>query len=352
MNASTTAIGRVLTNFPTLEMNYWSLQKNAGIRMSDAGFVSVVGSGVMDFLNRLSTNDLSGLHPGDCRTTVLTTEKGKIIDLVTVISRENDILLVVSQGSTPALQRWLEKFVIMENIVINDFTASFAGIEFFGSDATSIIEKLTDTPAEIHDTRVRHVVLDGDELLCFQDPLWKRFKHVIVGSHAAIRRAWNRVLGMTNNGTVLQTIPPEVFELMRIERGIPLYGKELTLEINPLEAGLNDFVNFSKGCYIGQEVIARLDTYRKLQKRLSGFILDDVIRELPSSPCKVFQDGMEVGFTTSHSWSFQIQRLIALGYLKISVQNGDINLITPDGQTIKTRASRLPFATAHHGLHA
>ncbi len=76
------------------------------------------------------------------------------------------------------------------------------------------------------------------------------------------------------NNSDLKKITQSEYETLRIEYGIPKFGKEMTNETNPLECGLEKYVSFTKGCYIGQEVIARLDTYDKISKHMVGFKIE------------------------------------------------------------------------------
>ena len=102
-------------------------------------------------------------------------------------------------------------------------------------------------------------------------------------------------------------------EAVRVEQGVPRFGRELGEDYNPLEAGLLPYVSFDKGCYIGQEVVVRLNTYRKVQKRLMGIALDG---EKPESDALVEADGSQVGFLTSVVDSPALGRPLALAYVR------------------------------------
>jgi folate-binding protein YgfZ len=101
------------------------------------------------------------------------------------------------------------------------------------------------------------------------------------------------------------------FESYRIMCGIPAHPSELSLDFNPMEARLINLISFTKGCYIGQEVIARLDTYKKVQKQLVRFRLGALPNKLPV-PC--YSEQQEVGIITSAVWEGHV--VFALGYLK------------------------------------
>jgi folate-binding protein YgfZ len=113
---------------------------------------------------------------------------------------------------------------------------------------------------------------------------------------------WNGRIFTDNINTKFQ--PHELteaeYEMKRIELGITAFGKEMTDLTNPLECGLNKYVNFTKGCYIGQEVIARLDAYDKISKHMVGIISDEAIPHGEKiGDVKLITDGKECGFVTS-----------------------------------------------------
>lgn len=106
----------------------------------------------------------------------------------------------------------------------------------------------------------------------------------------------------------------EAKENLRIRASIPLYGREMGDTYNPLEAGLIGAVDFTKGCYIGQEVIARLDTYRKVQKRLVALRFSQ-----PSSAevgSKLISGDKEVGVVTSMGLIPGDSEMVGLGYVR------------------------------------
>ena len=130
--------------------------------------------------------------------------------------------------------------------------------------------------------------------------------------------------------------------MVRIERGIPVHGKEITEAVNPLEAGLSTLVSFTKGCYIGQEVVARLDTYGKVRRKLCGLVFPDDSPNVPVG--RLFFSGEEVGWTTSHTYSTQLNKVIALGYVKGINTSEFVELKQPDGgNAIALRVVDLPF---------
>ncbi len=115
----------------------------------------------------------------------------------------------------------------------------------------------------------------------------------------------------------------ETFELLRIRAGLPAVGRELTERTNPLEAGATADVSFTKGCYIGQEVIARLDTYHKVQRHLRRLVLVGDMPDDARSFARTLApgtgltaEGRDGGFLTSCAYDPDTHALIALGCIR------------------------------------
>jgi folate-binding protein YgfZ len=113
--------------------------------------------------------------------------------------------------------------------------------------------------------------------------------------------------------------------------GVPLMGNELSLDVNPLEAGLKRCVSFTKGCYIGQEVIARLDSYNKLQRTIAAF---EILSQSPVAPGVLLAEGEEVGWTTSHCMDSAGDHQFALGYLRFDSADRPLLLRSNSGDTL------------------
>ena len=114
------------------------------------------------------------------------------------------------------------------------------------------------------------------------------------------------------------------FQITRVESGMPDWGTELTEEYNPHEARLLKAVSFTKGCYTGQEVIARLDTYDKVQKYLMIIEMQDVVNA--ATPFDVFLDDEKIGILTSYAFDPLENRSVGLGYIKKMYATDDYNL--------------------------
>jgi len=322
-----------------LEREYRAVRDVAGRIDLPAGFLKLKGAEALEFLNRISTNDLRGLLDRETRPTILTTEKGRIIDVVLVVKEGADLLLIVSQGNSQNVKSWIGRFIIMEDITVEDVTDYFKRTSIIGAQAPSTIGKICPGPSEPVSVRV------GPGVFLYRDPLWTLPLYHFVGPTAALDSHWNEWGAVHPEIVAIPAINERTVETIRIEVGIPAHGKELTDEVNPLEAGLSRFVSFTKGCYIGQEVIARLDTYGKIRRTLCGFVFPDAARNLPVA--RLLSSSVEVGWTTSHTYPYQMNKAIALGYVKGIPAAGVIDFKPSDAElAIPVMTVELPFRAA------
>lgn len=224
----------------------------AAVDVSSSGLLLLHGKEAKDFLQRISTNNCAGCLPGTAVQTVLVNEKAKIIDAVLVVALEDALLMVTSPGQAPAVKAWLERFIIMEDITVEDKTDAYVCSIVLGAR-----EQLT--PAFPFASRI--------------DPpfsIRSGYVHFSFFDHPAVFLIYKFPEAMESElaGRSIPVVSHEAYERFRIRHGIPAPGREITGMSNPLEAGLKRIVSFTKGCYIGQEVIARLDTYKKVQRLL------------------------------------------------------------------------------------
>ena len=265
--------------------------------------LSMVGADSLDFLQRISTNNLALLKPGETAQTILTNEKGRIIDIVGVAClNEGRFLLVGQSRASGQLMSWIEKYIIMEDIKIGDLTSLFTQFLIFGKNVLS---------QEAYALGLHPKSIAYEETWGISK-LW----HVLIPREAE-QDVRQRLL---ERGFCSMT--DEAFEEYRILQGVPIVPNELSVLYNPLEANISSLVSWTKGCYIGQEVIARLDTYKKVQRNLVRMVMDETPVSLP---VPFFGKEGEAGTITSAVMVAAGRECRGLGYLKATqiVNGGD-----------------------------
>ncbi|MCX6142033.1 MAG: hypothetical protein NTZ35_02315 [Ignavibacteriales bacterium] len=270
------------------------LKRGSFVDVSERAIVSLLGSESLDLLQRISTNDVAKLNTDGSVQTVLANEKGRIVDVVSVLHHGGEGLLVVGQSTDPLiLKQWIEKYVIMENITVRVLTNKFKHLMVY--DSTQDIGGLI-RPLHLSDCRVFEETFGSVKLV-----------HVLATMEvldAAIR--WLQDVGFVQSEV-------SDYEEFRVRHGIPGFPSELSASYNPLEAGLLHLVSFTKGCYIGQEVVARLDTYKKVQRRLVRLKMTELPERLPEG---IYHGPEEWGSITSAVRLRDSHECLGLGYVK------------------------------------
>ncbi len=285
--------------------------------ISYAGRLRAEGTDALDLLNRLSTNGVVNLAPGQGAPTVLTTDRGRILDLLAVVNTGEYILLLTSPGEQQRVMEWLDKYTIMEDLTVTDLTPDTVLLTVCGPRSPSALNAvITPSPTlgapgpdELEPYATFSTAIAGKETLVIRRPLGELSAFDLMTDKESAAAVWSALAaaGITPVGM-------EAYETALVRHAIPRYGRELGEAYNPLEAGLIGSIDFAKGCYIGQEVIARLDTYQKVQKSLARlrFSAGAVVSE----GAGLEQEGRKVGQITSLAVIPTTGELVGLGYVR------------------------------------
>jgi tRNA-modifying protein YgfZ len=237
---------------------------------NNAGRMLMRGRDRADLLHRLSTGDILRLRPGQGTRSVLTTPIGRIIDLLTVHALEDALLIGASPGQGPAVFGHLKKNIFFnDQVTLEPAGRSYGQLALFGPAAAALIgqvagEAIRDLPPH----QIMSIELGGAQaLVASRLPLGgSSFTlYIPTGALETVRAA------LLEAGAA--PLSAASFDILRVERGYGAFGRELGQEYIPLETGLLDAVSFTKGCYVGQEIIARMESRNRLAKQLRGLKL-------------------------------------------------------------------------------
>ena len=258
------------------------------------GIIRVTDEDRIRFLHNQSTNDFQILKPGQGCDTVFVSSTARTIDLATAYVTEDAVLLIVSPNRRQYLINWLDRYIFFaDRVQLEDVTGEAAIFSLLGTKSDDILAKLgvslignqayaNHQLVQLGGTEIRLAVGSG-----LATP---GYTLIVPADKAAI--VWNQLV---ETGAV--PLGDRVWEQLRIEQGRPAPDKELTEDYNPLEAGLWQTISFNKGCYIGQETIARLNTYKGIKQHLWGIRLN-----APAATGSIITVGEEkVGILTSYT---------------------------------------------------
>ena len=236
------------------------------VHHTDYGCLKATGEDALDLLNRLSTNKVDHLEPGHWAPTVLTSDRGRIVDLLCVVRAGDHVLLLTSPGQQQPVIEWLDKYTIMEDLEVEDVSRSTAVVALAGAGADAALGLAGDEP-EYLPGRIypaTTISVGGSVAIAVSRPLGNLPCRLLI----APADAAEAVTGALAEAGAM-TADADEWEILRVLSGNPAFGSEMGEPYNPLEAGLIGAIDFTKGCYIGQEVIARLDSYDRVQKYLA-----------------------------------------------------------------------------------
>ncbi|NTV63522.1 MAG: folate-binding protein YgfZ [Oscillochloris sp.] len=246
-------------------------------------------------LHRLSTNQIEKLTPGQGTRTVLTTPIGRMIDLLTVHRTSDALLLVTSPGNGPAIIRYLRKNIFFNDKVgVEDASASLGQLMLYGPRASVLLATLGLLLADLPPYGMHTATWQGGPLLLGRISSLGGGGFVLYPPadstatlHAALVAAGAAMLDQAS------------YEVLRVEAGEGAFGREISQEYIPLETGLWEAVSFNKGCYVGQEIIARMESRKRLARQLRGLRLAGGGPPPAALPITLSVAGKHVGELTS-----------------------------------------------------
>ena len=252
----------------------------------ERAFVWVRGEERVELLHRLSTRNLEPLKtPGRVEWTVFTTSQGKMVDWVAVYSLEDGLLLRVSKGRDAEMVEWLQRYIIMEDVEVEVVSEQWADFVVDSAQALPSLG-LSERPAQ-----GSWVGMDGALVASGLEAYGERLELIVPADKTEQVQA-------AFTGAGIEHAEPDFVEQVRVSAGVPSPNYEYAKPLNPLELRLvATSISWNKGCYIGQEVISRLDSYDKVARMLMGVRAGPELTLTPGARLQV--EGKRVGKLTS-----------------------------------------------------
>ncbi|MBW4488408.1 MAG: folate-binding protein [Trichocoleus desertorum ATA4-8-CV12] len=297
------------------------------------GRIQISDADRQNFLHNQSTNDIKRLQPGQGCDTVFVTSTARTLDLASVYVTEETILLLVSPQRCQSLLDFLDRYIFFaDRVKLTNLTTATATFSVLGPQSDALLDKLG-AGELIGQPYGNHALLslgDSEVRVAVGSGLATPGYTLFVAAEAAAG-FWQQLVSL---GAV--PLGDRVWEQLRIQQGRPVPDHELTEDYNPLEAGLWPTISFNKGCYIGQETIARLDTYKGVKQKLWGLRLSE-----PVAAGSIITLGDDkVGVLTSSTTI--AQAAVGLGYIRTKAGGAglQVQVGTAQGEVVP-----VPFLT-------
>lgn len=294
-HGATLAQDGIPLHYSNLEKEYTSALETAILLdRSHEGRVQLFGDARYDILNRMSTNKMIEMQANEGRATIFTTPNARIIDRVVAYNRDDHLLMITEPGRNDWLRGFLQKNIFFgDNAHLIDISPITNMFSLHGVNADNVMQSLgldIDAVKPIY----------GADFNVNNATIYAIRRKDIIGSH------WSLVVSQSDANKVYQAImlagtehslTPAgslTYNTLRIRAGRPA-RPELNTDYIPLEIGLWDEVHFAKGCYTGQEIIARMESRAKLAKTIVALDMDAFVQ----APADVQLDGRTIGKLTS-----------------------------------------------------
>ena len=272
----------------------------------------------LDLINRMSTQNVIDLKKYEGAATVLTTDIGRIIDRLILYVAKDTVYCFTGENNGEAVAQYLMRFVFfMDDFQVEDLSSQTAVYGLYGrrsaEKAQELFGPLPELPlhhwrqlelgsSTVYLHRTDPVAGDGFFISCERVDAPSLLDHLLASG--------------------LQLIGDAEHDYLRIEAALPRFGRELTADYIPLESGLWSDVSFNKGCYTGQEIIARMESRGRLAKSLVRLKLPEMVDE----GAELTSQGKKAGSITSIANG--PAGVLALGYVKTSMQETGNGLFT------------------------
>jgi folate-binding protein YgfZ len=338
----------VVEDFGDARREHTALREAAGVvDLSFRGRLCVTGADRARFLHGQVTNNVTGLRPGQGCYAALVTAKGKLESDLNIHCLPEELLLDFEPGLGERVRQRLERFVIADDVQIVDVAPHYGLLGVIGPKAWEVVERLgwavrwpmayPLASASVHATLGEMVLVNHSRGAAEGFDLFVPVA-ALAAVAATLMTAAKEAGGCACGWRAL--------EMIRIEAGLPRFGVDMDESNLAPETGIEErAISYTKGCYIGQEVLNKLRTFAHVTKTLRGLRLADDLKALPARGDGLFRENKEVGYVTSALASPAFRRNIALGYVRRECNEPGTELVlrSAGGESSAIVVS-LPFA--------
>ncbi|RKU13396.1 hypothetical protein C6502_03265 [Candidatus Poribacteria bacterium] len=334
---------RLVAHFTDTTEEHRTVRQGVGIvDLSHRGRLRLTGSDRAAYLHRIISNDVEGLSVGEGNYATILTNRGKIIADMNVYVFEDSIGIETNAETTLSLYQELDKYLIADDVTIEDFTERTGAVGVHGPAAAELLQ--TVYGFDVGDLPEYHSFvgeIDGRRIVCVRANETGEVGYNLYTPTESIESLWDTLL---TKGRAFGAAPVGLTSLnsLRIEAGIPRYGAELGDSVFPGEAELERAISFEKGCYIGQEIVARMKYRGHPNRLLRGFEIASDIP--PQVGDRLFAEDKEIGWITSAVVSPTLGKTIGLGFIRVAFtdEGSRVEVQTADSRVGAT-VQLLPF---------
>lgn len=327
------------------------LAVRSGVGISDLshrGKIRITGNDRITWLQSIISNDILPLQSGEGRYSSFMSHKGKILSYFRVYIFDQDVLVEdVGEVGDSTYQAFRKFLLYGTKAKMANCLETWGTILVSGRSSPSLMQSAFGF--DVQDLEILSTVAhtwEGEPMILARTEETGEKDFELFAPSPVIHSLWDTLLEV---GQSMELRPFGLIarESLRIEAGLPRLGPDLNDHIVPPEANLEGKAfSLTKGCYPGQEVVARMDTYGSVKRRLVGLVVEGNQGHLPQPGAKIYSGNREVGWVTSSAVSPTLQTILAFGFPLRDFTKPDTELtIDIDGEHRRAIVHTLPFVT-------
>jgi aminomethyltransferase len=311
--------------------------------VSHMGEFIVSGSDAFDFVQRMTTNDVSKLNEGDVQYSCMCYENGGIVDDLLVYNKGDHFMLVVNASNIEKDLNWLRQS-IKGDVEIKNISDEISLLAVQGKNSLSTLQKLTDIDlSQIEYYKFKKGILAGQEVIISHTGYTGEKICFEIYSSSDMEKSealWNAIFDAGKEFNI-KPVGLGARDTLRLEYAFRLYGNDMDETTNPLEAGLGWITKLDKGDFIGREAILK-SKEDALKRKLAGFIMKD--KMIARHGQEVFKNENKTGRVTSGSYSPMLEKNIGLAYIstEFSKPGNEVEISIRD-KKLKAEVVKTPF---------
>jgi folate-binding protein YgfZ len=329
----------VPSSYASVDAEVRSVRTRAGvIDRSDRAKIELTGTERVSFLDGVVTADLKTLLPGTTAYALLLNEKSRVLGDLRVYAFPDSLVLDIDAGQKEGVLRILDKARVSDDVEFRDL-GEIGHLEVHGPLAgQSVGAALNPDPRAlpVNEFLTARLGQKGDVYVA-SIPSLGVTGYALWSSTSDLSELWDRLVA-----TGVPPVGRDAWEVLRIEAGVPRFGPDMDEDTLALEVAPESAISFTKGCYVGQEVVARGTYVGQIRRKLLGLRIDGDLPPTHGDP--VSAGGREVGTVTSAVWSPTLRSGIALALLRLdAVSDGNALFVDRAGWALRAKLSQLPF---------
>jgi aminomethyltransferase len=267
------------------------------------------------YLNAILTSNIRDLAPGQGTIGLLLNPQGHILAEIETLALEDSIIGISYASVRESTAATIEKFIIMDDVTFADETPSTGSLALAGPQAAELLHRLsTADVASLPERAHLETAIGGIACRLVRRNFGGRAGAELFAAREHLPALWKTIsAAITQAGGC--SIGFDAINSLRLEAGIPWFGYDFGESVIPHEAGLeNSHINYTKGCYTGQEIVERVRSRGQVNRRRVGLRFDGA--DLPANGSKLWAGAAEVGYVTSAAHSYALGKNIGMGYLR------------------------------------